>query len=95
MRETRSSGSVRGVWSNPYPYRDPLRQFCVATPAVVFCPNPSLETIWPLLYGFASVVCHAIGKRLCPLTSQNEIPGSFGGTLKSFTQLGWVAGGHS
>jgi DNA invertase Pin-like site-specific DNA recombinase len=49
----------------------------------------------PFGYGFASVVCHAIGKRLCPLTSQNEIPGSFGGTLKSFTQLGWVAGGHS
>jgi muconolactone delta-isomerase len=22
MREIRSSGSVRGVWRNPYPYRD-------------------------------------------------------------------------
>jgi hypothetical protein len=24
MREIRPSGSVRGVWSNPYPYRDPI-----------------------------------------------------------------------
>ena len=24
MREIRQSGSVRGVWSNPYPYRDEI-----------------------------------------------------------------------
>jgi len=27
MREIRSSGSVRGVWRNPYPYRDCLSLF--------------------------------------------------------------------
>ena len=30
MRETRSYGSVRGVRSNPYPYRDPTPSPCEA-----------------------------------------------------------------
>jgi hypothetical protein len=29
MREIRQSGSVRGVWRNPYPYRDCLRLLVV------------------------------------------------------------------
>jgi len=44
MRAIRSSGSVRGVRSNLYPYRDPLRQFaCLHLPSF-FLLEPTHET---------------------------------------------------
>ena len=43
MREIRSSGSVRGVRSDPYPYRDPIPPDAVG--GVLFTPSGGLGSL--------------------------------------------------
>ncbi len=52
MRETRSYGSVRGVRSNPYPYRDSPTPGAEGTALLLVGPRPTMRPLGRVRFGY-------------------------------------------